>query len=57
LPEWGISTIGGIEHVMQVVMRVADWVIVLDHGTLIAEGVPQDVVHRSEVIEAYRLAS
>ncbi|MGA3210696.1 MAG: ABC transporter ATP-binding protein [Terriglobales bacterium] len=53
LPEWGISTVGGIEHVMQVVMRVADRVIVLDHGTLIAEGEPQDVVHRPEVIEAY----
>jgi ABC-type branched-subunit amino acid transport system ATPase component len=53
LPEWGISTIGGIEHVMQVVMRIADRVIVLDHGTLIAEGVPKDVVHRPEVIEAY----
>jgi ABC-type branched-subunit amino acid transport system ATPase component len=34
-------------------MRVADRVIVLDHGTLIAEGEPQDVVHRPEVIEAY----
>ena len=53
LPESGISTIGGIEHVMQVVMCIADRVIVLDHGTLIAEGVPKDVVHRPEVIEAY----
>jgi branched-chain amino acid transport system ATP-binding protein len=53
LPEWGISTIGGIEHVMQVVMKIADRVIVLDHGTLIAEGGPRDVVHRPEVIEAY----
>ena len=53
LPEWGISTIGGIEHVMQVVMRIADRVIVLDHGTLIAEGAPKDVVRRPEVIEAY----
>jgi len=53
LPEWGISTIGGIEHVMQVVMRIADRVIVLDHGILIAEGEPRDVVHRPEVIEAY----
>jgi branched-chain amino acid transport system ATP-binding protein len=53
LPEWGISTIGGIEHVMQVVMRIADRVIVLDHGTVIAEGAPQEVVRRPEVIEAY----
>jgi branched-chain amino acid transport system ATP-binding protein len=53
LPEWGISAIGGIEHVMQVVMKIADRVIVIDHGSLIAEGKPQDVVHRPEVIEAY----
>jgi len=53
LPEWGISTIGGIEHVMQVVMRIADRLIVLDHGNLIADGQPQEVVHRPEVIEAY----
>jgi len=53
LPEWGISAVGGVEHVMQVVMKVADRVIVLDHGSLIAEGTPQEVVHRPEVIEAY----
>src|SRR5437016_6894730 len=28
LPEWGISAIGGIEHVMQVDMKIADRVIV-----------------------------
>ena len=53
LPEWGISAIGGIEHVMLVVMRVADRVMVLDHGTVIAEGLPQEVVHLPVVIEAY----
>jgi branched-chain amino acid transport system ATP-binding protein len=53
LPEWGIATIGGVEHVMQVVMRIAHRVIVLDHGTLIAEGKPEEVVHKPEVIEAY----
>lgn len=53
LREWGISAVGGVEHVMQVVMRIADRVLVLDHGTLIAEGTPQEVVHMPRVIEAY----
>lgn len=53
LPRWGISAVGGVEHVMRVVMRIADRVVVLDHGTLIAEGTPQAVVRQPEVIEAY----
>jgi len=53
LREWGISAIGGVEHVMQVVMRIADRVLVLDHGTLIAEGTPEEVVQMPSVIEAY----
>jgi branched-chain amino acid transport system ATP-binding protein len=53
LPEWGISAVGGVEHVMQVVMAISDTVVVLDHGTKIAEGLPQDVVHMDVVVEAY----
>jgi ABC-type branched-subunit amino acid transport system ATPase component len=53
LSEWGIAAVGGVEHVMPVVMKLADRVVVLDHGSLIAEGKPQDVVHLPQVIEAY----
>jgi ABC-type branched-subunit amino acid transport system ATPase component len=53
LPEWGVSAVAGVEHVMQVVMRVAQRVIVIDRGAVIAEGKPDEVVRRSEVIEAY----
>jgi ABC-type branched-subunit amino acid transport system ATPase component len=53
LPERGVSAVGGVEHVMRVVMSIADRVIVLDHGAQIAEGKPQDVVRMPAVIEAY----
>lgn len=42
-----------IEHDMQVVMGISDWIAVMDMGQKIAEGSPKDIYHNQRVIEAY----
>jgi ABC-type branched-subunit amino acid transport system ATPase component len=48
----GITVIW-VEHVMQAVMRLADRVIVLNFGRMLAEGEPEAVMRHPEVIDAY----
>jgi len=46
-------TIGIIEHTMHAMLRIADRFVVLDHGRVLATGLPRDVVEDRNVIEAY----
>ena len=42
-----------IEHTMHAMMRIADRFVVLDHGRVLASGLPRQVVEDQSVIEAY----
>jgi len=42
-----------VEHDMRLVMRVSDEVVVINYGSLIAEGTPSEIRNNPEVITAY----
>jgi branched-chain amino acid transport system ATP-binding protein len=42
-----------IEHDMPLITAVADRLIAMDQGVVIAEGTPEDVLHHPAVIESY----
>lgn len=42
-----------IEHDMDVIMGISDWIVVLGEGRLLAEGTPDDVAQNPMVIDAY----
>lgn len=52
LKDQGI-TLFVIEHVMRFIMSISDWIIILQNGNKLFEGVPEEVVKDESVIRAY----
>lgn len=42
-----------VEHVMRVIMTLAERIVVIHHGKRLAEGTPKEIVNNQEVIDAY----
>jgi neutral amino acid transport system ATP-binding protein len=42
-----------VEHDMDVVMGISDWVVCMDVGVVIAEGPPRAIAANKRVIDAY----
>jgi neutral amino acid transport system ATP-binding protein len=42
-----------VEHDMDVVQDISDWVVVMAEGAIIAEGTPDDIAANQDVIDAY----
>ena len=50
--EFGVTVIW-VEHVMKAVMSLAERILVLNFGVLIADGLPNDVMRLPDVVTAY----
>ena len=52
LRDTGVSIVI-IEHIMQFIMQISDRVIVMEAGSKLTEGLPEEIVHNEDVINAY----
>lgn len=46
-------TLAVVEHLMRAIMALSQRLYVLHHGSLIADGDPEDVIHKRQVVDAY----
>jgi ABC-type branched-subunit amino acid transport system ATPase component len=42
-----------VEHKMDMVMQLSDWIIVMAHGEVLAEGTPTEIQGNDIVLDAY----
>lgn len=47
------TTVLFVEHDMHMVRHISDWVVVMAQGELIAEGLPEEIMTSSAVVDAY----
>ncbi|MBS3753366.1 MAG: ABC transporter ATP-binding protein [Anaerolineales bacterium] len=53
IKELGTKTIMLVEHKMDLVMNVSDWITVMHHGQVLAEGTPEEISANQNVQAAY----
>jgi len=53
IKELGTKTIMLVEHKMDLVMNVSDWITVMHHGQVLAEGTPEEIAANQTVQAAY----
>ena len=49
----GVGAVAGVEHVIRAIVDLADRIVVLDEGRLIASGPPDTILRDPEVVRAY----
>jgi ABC-type branched-subunit amino acid transport system ATPase component/ABC-type branched-subunit amino acid transport system permease subunit len=53
LRDWGVEGIVAVEHVLSAVRDLADPMVALDVGKVVAEGTPDEVLEHEKVVNAY----
>ena len=52
MKRWDLSVLM-VEHDMDLVMGISEYIYVLNYGKLLAQGTPEEIQHNPDVIEAY----
>ena len=53
MSSFGVGTVAGIEHVLHAIVDLADRIIVIDGGKVLAAGSPEEILRLPEVVDAY----